>query len=658
MAYQYSEKAINDADEIVRIAKKQIDTSRLFKQSRVKEILDTEDVYNMKLKPALQGRLNVPFDGVVLSGFVDTWVAENNKPVYISFEDPTGANMRGAEKIKAAWERDSKRIRLKAKKLAMKHQAAIAGRTIGKYYAESDPKYCPYFQIVDYLDFHCEPNGGGHLDDHYFRYQENIFRSREDIVSGGESGWYLQSQVDKLFSAYDSSDFKRNEDMFGNKQSRYMSIGLDMESNNYIGGKLFNLVEGDTYYKGVKYHIIFDQSTNIWLRCVPLKIDFGNDLTPFISFSAPKPDAFNFWNLAPADKIKPIAEAIRLNLNEVLNNNRKRNWGMRAVDMNMFPDLRKLDWRPDGVLHANVPLNASIQQGIYHFETPELSGALNLNAYLNAFVGEKLGINAGSQGQSSDTKVGIYQGNAFQISKRMQVSADAEEEFHSDLATRYDWGLWDHASEDEMVRLVSSEGIGWEKLTNDDKDPEYVVIAEVSKEDEQKSSDMVRAQIEAMVSTQSDPNQMVLIKNKKAFIEKKFKLAGMKESEIEEFFVTDGEDDIFSDAKKAIELIGRGKNPGVNWGATTAYLQYISDWILENSSELKPEIRKKLEEYFDQHVSIAMKNAEQKQFRDEQVLRQKQNDTLMGNEKIAPDLSIGNTPSPAATVSLPVTTTP
>lgn len=655
MATEYTEQEKRDAESIAAIAKKQIETSRLFKQPRVVEILDNEDVYNFKPRPALQGRLNVPFDGVVLSGFVDTWVAQNNRPVYVDFSDPTGANLKGAKKVKAAWERDSKRMRLKAKKLALKHQAAIAGRAIAKYYAESDPKYCPYLQIVDYLDFHCEPNGGGHLDEHYFSWQENIFRSKEDLISGGDSGWYDKEQVSKLTTAYDSPDFKKVADTFANKQSRYMSLGLDMAANNYIGGTLYNLTEGCTYYKGKQYHVIFDANTNIWLRCVPLEKDFGINKTMFISFAAPKADAFNFWNRGPADSIKPIAEAVRLNLNEILNNNRKRNWDMKAVDMNMFPDLRKLDWRQDGVIHANVPLNASIQQGIYRFETPELSGALNLNAYLNNLAGEKLGISAQTQGDAKEDKVGIYQGNQFQISKRMALSADAEEEFNEDLAYRYDWGLWDHATNKDMILLLSADGAGWEKITAEDTDPEYVVTAKTDNAEQAMDSDMIRAQIEALGSIEKDPNQMALIKNKKAFIEEKLKLAQMKDDRIQKFFMEDATDDIISEAKKAIELILKGKTPGINWSATTAYLQYISDWILKNSEDISENQKKALNAYFDKHVEVAVKNAEQKQFMDEQALKAKQSEALLSNPKTAPEVAIG-APAPAPAPEMPVPT--
>lgn len=630
------------ADAIALIAQKQIETSRNFKQPRILEILDNESVYDFKLRPALQGRLNVPFDGVVLAGFIDTLVAQVNRPPMIEFSDPTGANLKGARKVTEAFKRDSKTMRLRMKDRSMKKLAAISGRAIAKYYAESDPKYSSNLKIVDHLDFHCEPNGGGHLDDHYFHWEENIFRSKEDLEAGAESGWYDKTQVASLIASYEAPDFKRNNDTLSNKNSRYASLGLDMQSHNYIGGTLYNLIEGDTYYKGIKYHVILDGNTHIWLRCVPLVEDFGSDLTPFVSFASPIEDAFNFWNRGPADQIKPIAEAIRLNLNEVLNNNRKRNWDMKAVDINMFPDVRKLDWKQDGVIAANVPLNQTIQAGIYRFETPELSGALNLNAYLNNMAGEKLGITAATQGDASESKVGIYQGNQLQIGKRMKLISDSYEEMYEDLGKRYDWGLWDHAGEEEMVRLISTDGIGWEKITKEDKDPDYVISVDTSQFDKVENDQVMRVQLEALVSTEKNPALFALV-NPRAHLEEKYRLSGIPQDKINKLLDTraDSTDELLSEARKAIELILEGKNPGINTSATTGYLQYISDWISNNQDDVSRDKIKKVEKYFDDHIVIAQKNEEQKQFRQEQIFKQKQAEAMLNDPKIAPEMAIG-----------------
>ena len=623
------------ADDITLIAKKQLETSRLFRQPRIVEILDNEDVANLKTRPTLQGRLNIPFDGVFMNAFIDSLVAETNRPPKVEFQDPTGANLKGARKVTAAWERDSKKMRLRMKDRSVKRLAALSGRGILKYYAESDPKYCPHLQIIDHLDFHCEPNGGGYLDDHYFHWQENIFRAKEDIKDNA-GGFYDQTQVEQLINSYDSPDFKRNVDTFNNKGTRYATLGLDIVNNNFVGGTLFNLVEGDTFYKGIRYHLIWDQNTGIWLRCVPLKEDFGNDLTPFVSFASPQEDAFNFWQLGPCDKVKPVFESIRLNLNEILNNNRKRNWDMKAVDAQMFPDIRKLDWRQDGIVHANVPLNQSIQNGIYRFETPEINGALNLNVYLNNLIGEKSGVTAATLGAAAEDKVGIYQGNQLQISKRMKLISDSYEEMYEDLGYRYDWGLWDHADEDEMVKLISTDGIGWEKITKEDKDPEYMVSVISSSTELAETDEQKKVKIGTLTSVETNPILFSLI-NPKAHLEEKYRLVGYDEEKIKKLLNTkaDVTDELLSEAKKAVEMILEGKEPDINYGATTGFLQYISDWILDNADDLKPEQKKKLEDYFEQHVPIAIKNEEHKQFMDNLALMAKGGQNPL--EEVPPD---------------------
>lgn len=603
------------ADAIALIVKKQLQVSSNFKQPRMVEILENENINNFKLKPALQGRLNIPFDSVFMSGYIDAIVAETTKLPKVDFEDTTGANLKGARKITSAWERDSKKIRLRMKDRGIKKLGALSGRAIAKYYAENDPKYCPYLKIIDYLDFHCEPNGGGHLDDHYFQGEENIFRGKEEIEAGAESKWYDADQVKALIARYEAPDFKRNDDTFNNKQSRYATLGLDMESNNYIGGTLFNLVEWVTFYKGKKYHYIGEKYTGIWLRCVPLVEDFGNDLAPYISCAAPTEDAFNFWNLGPADKAKPIFEAIRLNLNEILNNNRKRNWDMKAVDKTMFPDIRKLDWKQDGVVSANVPLGQSIQNGIYRFETPEISGALNLNQYLNNLSGEKLGVNSATLGNASTDTLGVYKGNQAQISKRMRVFTESYEDMYEDLGKRYDWGLWDHASEDEMVKVIGTDGVGWEKITKEDKDPEYEVSVVTSMDEMIEDAQEKKNKLDILISIENDPAQKALI-NLKAHLEEKYRIAGYNEEKIKKLMNTkaDATDELISECKKAIEQILEGKDPGINYSATTGYLQFLSDWILDNSDDLDEDKKAKLQAYFDKHYPIAIENAAKKAF--------------------------------------------
>ena len=279
-------------------------------------------------------------------------------------------------------------------------------------------------------------------------------------------------------------------------------------------------------------------------------------------------------------------------------------------------------------------------------ETPEISGALNLKQFLNNLAGEKLGVTPGTQGNAAETRVGIYQGNQLQISKRMKLISDSYNEMYEDLAHRYDWGLWTHASEDEMVRLISVDGVGWEKITKEDKEPEYVVNVISSQEEKIENDQVMRVQLETLMSIERDPQQKALI-NIKAHLEEKYRLAGFSAEKINKLMNTksDATDEVISAARKDIELLISGKEPRLNTGATTSYLQYLSDYILEHADELGENKTKTLNDWFEKHVPVATKNSEQKQFREEQLLIETQNRSLLGNPKTSPTVTVGATPN-------------
>jgi hypothetical protein len=135
-------------------------------------------------------------------------------------------------------------------------------------------------------------------------------------------------------------------------------------------------------------------------------------------------------------------------------------------------------------------------------------------------------------------------------------------------------------------------------------------------------------------------------------MQEKYRLLGFSEEKIKKLMDTksDATDEMISEAKKAIELIIEGTDPGMNWSADTTYLQYISDWLLENSEDIKEDKKKKIEDYWEKHLAVATKNAEQKQFREELILNTKQSQALIENPKTAPEVTVGEPTSVAPTM--------
>lgn len=598
-----------DRDKIARIAVKQLETSESYRQPRLKEIRENEDMVAGVVKPALQGRYNVPFDGVIASGFVETLVAQNNKAPTIKFVDKKGSNLGSVRKLQAMWESDSSVTmqNWSKKDRLSKRLAAVANIGIFEYYAVSDPKYKGYLSNIDHYDFHCEPNGGADLEEHVFKGVFNQYRTKQKITELAKSGYYDNAQVQTLYRSYSDRDYKMNEELHRNKINRMNAIGLDTESNNYVGTQVFNTARWVTQYEGEQWYLEYDYRSGIWLKCEPLKEVFESDLSPWVVWT-PVEHAFSLWTPGLFDQIKPVAEAIRINLNEILNNNRKRNWDMKAVDGKMFPDLSQLNWRQDGVVVANVPLNQSIANGIYHFETPEISGALNLNQYLNDFLGINTGVSDQTKGESSQDTLGVARINELQVSKRMKLIGDSYTEAFAHIAHRYDWGLWEHVDSDQAVKVIGPDGAEMQNVLKEDFEPDYDVEVVTSHDDQAEAEQDIERKSAAIERLAANPIAMQHI-NTRWYVEQELTIGGWKSEEVKRAMdvQNDATDEVMSAAEKNIERIVAGKEPKIARNATTGYLQRISNYINDNEN-LKPEILARLQMHFDEHVEIAQEN--------------------------------------------------
>lgn len=602
---------VSKQGKIAEIVSRQLATSIEYKQPRMKEIRENEDMVAGVVKPALQGRYNVPFDGVIASGFVETLVAQVNKPPRLEFSDPKGSNFMSVKKVQSMWDSDSstnKQNWAKYDRLS-KRLASVANIGIFEYYAQSKGGYKGKLSVIDHYDFHCEPNGGAELEDHLFKGVSNQFQTKSKVIELGESGYYNKTQVNELITKYSSPDFKKNADMHRNKINRMSSLGLDVDQNAYVGMEVFNIARWVTEYEGKQWYVVFDELSKIWLKCEPLEEVFESGLSPWVVWT-PVEHAFTLWTPGLFDQIKPVAEAIRINLNEILNNNRKRNWDMKAVDTSMFPDISKLNWRQDGIVQAKVPLGQSIQNGIYHFETPEISGALNLNQYLNDFLGINTGVSDQTKGESSQDTLGIAKINDMHVSKRMKLIGDSYTEAYAKLGIRYDWGLYEHLDSNHAVKVIGTDGAEMKTILKEDLEPDYDVQV-ITMQDEQIEGEQAKERKQnAIERLSANPNAMQLI-NMKWYVEQELLIGGWEHDDVRRALDTQNEagDEVISVADKNIERILEGKEPKTALNATTGYLQRIQNFMTE-TERLTTKQLAKLQMHFDEHIEIAQRNAQ------------------------------------------------
>lgn len=594
------------ANTLTEVACKRVKAWIDFSQPRMNQIREIEDILAYKLQPALKGRINVPFDGIIMNGFKDTLLSQIKEFPKVVFKDTKGSNMMGVQKTQAFFEEDTSQTKGKWKKKDRLSKSLCAISNIGIYeiHASSNPEYKSYLNNIDHYDFIAEPNGGNDIEEHNIVGRRNLFKNKADL----NSDIYNKEQVEKLKKCYSEKDFKNTEDLYKNKVARYNSLNLDIETNSYAGESLYNFTEVEMEYEGVRYYLLFDYKSQTWIRCELLKDIFKSNLYSYCVWNAIEPE-FGILGPGPADMMRVVAESIRLNLNEILNNNRKKNWDMTAVDSEMFTDLSDLDWRQDGIVAAKVPFGQSIQNGIYKFQTPDISGAINLNAVIGGLVGLNSGISDQTKGSSSQDVLGIANLDQINLSKRMSLISDSYNECMSELVLRWDWNQWEHLDDEYAIKILGKNGPELTHFNKQDSEPDYEISIITNTTDVAKDKLTTEAKKEGMkliVNTpvllqQFNPKWLAMnLLTTFTFSEEEVKIGMSKEDYAAEQV---------SKANKAIELILLKQEPDDVPDATPMFLEIIHKYIVANKFKMEPEVKAKMEAYWDKQSEYATMNA-------------------------------------------------
>jgi|TARA_Y100000310_G_C20703059_1_gene831909 hypothetical protein len=609
------------ADDLVDVARNQLQASQDHKQERMREILLSERYYANRAKKALQGQYNVPIP--VMSGFVDTFHSKIDEPVSVIFGHNDEADLKRAMKVTAAHEVDSApdHGQWDRKDRMAKKMALFSGRGIYQYHAENTPEYKSNFDVIDHLDFHCQPGGGSILDNHLFNGKENVYKTKSQLEEGVRTGLYNASQVQNLVDNQDEKTSQDIEDEAGLRAERDDSLRLQtVTQNNYVGEPLFTLCEWYLTYRGKRYYLLFESKSKSWLRVQPLKELYPSEKYPIVSWATHE-DHYAFWSKAPADDMRPIHEFTRIALNEGLNNLRKRNWDMRVIDSNFFPDPSQFIYKqPDQIVVGSPPAGRQIQEGVYKFETPDTTNVtIRLIDYVKQAVSVEAGISPDAKGQSEEDKVSIYFGNLQQVADRIGLTSKAYNQAFTEIGVRYYEGLKEHLSESMFVKMVGLGGVEWDELKKEDLNPvrDFNItvtggsaearINEVKKKNRQQGTDKVVNLMASNPAAQGAVGAKWLLETilrESDFDDEEIRIAMDTENE--------GEREIMSEAADSIQMIIAGKEVKLNRGATTGFVQKILDFATDKIGIEDEETYQKLIDYANAHMDIVKENMARK----------------------------------------------
>jgi len=573
--------------------------------------LEIERTYNGEKDAYLPvGRSDYPLP--TLSGYVDTLHSKIDDEPVIEYEHQTLADKKRAKKMTSAWRyyAGPEKANWAAEDRAGKKMAIMTGRAIYITYCESDPEFAHYFELIDSYDYVAEALAGGDISKHRCGFYDNIFRSKWELEGATH---YDQEQVKKLVAACSDKDAKRNTLLHRQKINRLVSVGLSPESySDYTGDSLYRLTQGFTTYEGKMYWIVMDMATGVWVKCDEIKEVFKSGRHPFVSW-ATHYDKFNFWSKSPAEDVMPVARAIRDLFDEGMYNVKKRNSGQRAYDPEVFDEPELLEWRPDGLVPANVMPGKSVSSGVYEFKTEDNTAIIvNLINFADNFTGQKTGITAGAQGQSDkDVKVGVYYGDLQQVADRIGLTNKYYVDMWRQAGDLFAWGIWEHFPSKLMIKVVGEHGVDWEELKKEDTDPDFAVIPKSGKAELEANEFKKRQRIESLTSVLMDPRFAAFI-NPVMAIQQKLRAGEWDEEDIRALMDTStiGDEDSLINASQAIENILEGIEPRIYRKASVAFLKKIKDFM--DTQELDIKTERRFLEYFEVMAPIVAENMARK----------------------------------------------
>lgn len=585
----------------------QLKTSRNHKKARLLKIKENEDLYHNKItEVSLRNPFNECFP--YMAGFIDHLKSNIDDDSTLVFKHTAEADLKKAQKIQAFYDEVVKSIKPNdswdLKHRYAKTNAIFSGVAIYKYFAQSSPEYQSNLEVISHYDFHNEPRGGGQIENHLFCGQDNIFRNSEELKKNTQ---YEAAQVEKLTSSYTSHSWKDNDDYDAIRNNRYEALDQQPQTNNYVGQSVIKLVEWYTTYKGKRYYILFNERASIYLRCVELTQLFPENEWPYVCWHTNEdPDVF--WSKAPADDPKAIALLINKFLNQELYNRQKENEGRELFDPDMVPNVAALtNSRPD----AKIPIDTkngtrALSSAVFKLPSGAMGGTLPLLTWLEQFTGKQIGYTSSSAGQSeNDKKVGVYQGEIEQIDKLINIKNKSFRDALSKIGAKFKCGLDYHMTTEVSVQIMGGKGVEWQKLTPEDLKTERPLnIQPIGGTSELKLKEIEKNKKIALLQSGQIQTVNPQWKDRQLLL-----LLGFTTEDLRDAFSPDSfaEKELMSEAAMAEKDIVEGKNPPLNKGASTSFMQHIVDFAT-NTDNLDIDVYNKLMEYAMAHKDIVINN--------------------------------------------------
>ncbi|MDE1944815.1 MAG: hypothetical protein KGI03_00885 [Patescibacteria group bacterium] len=498
------------AAEAVRTATALIDNWEKGTRARFRQIGEYEENYLGKVRPRISGRSNFPVP--VLGRYLDEMRSRLDETPNLKFDSQVSISRkliaRKASAIIHDLKKPSKGNWNKYDRVSRRH-AQFAGYNAVDFYSETeDGQFKLNFSPMHHSEFVFELGGGNDLEKHMGVGRFPIWRTKGQLEARAKSGLYSEDQVRQLTSRYGASDFRKHNDFFVTRTQHLKALGIDIDNNSYVGQPIYPLAQIQlTMDDGERFLLTFDYWSGIWVRFVPLKEVFPSGMY-----------SIDFWQTdedeevmckSPCDDIFPLAEGIRVKVNQLFDNHTKRIYGQRGYDPNFVPDPTALIWKAADQLTKMKSYNGKpISQGIYEFKTEDMTGStISFMDWMDKFLVSVVGINPNDVSEEVQ-KVGIMFGQLQKTAARLGSQNKSFMEMWQRLGYRALWEMREFLTEPQAVRMIGTRGVEWDSFVGEELDDpaDFDIMAEGSNVELEMSEARKKHQGEAMDMVIKDPD--------------------------------------------------------------------------------------------------------------------------------------------------------
>jgi hypothetical protein len=355
------------------------------RQSKIAHWLQNEELYNGVIQKTLLTKSNL-HSPKVFEGVNDMASRLGDMPK-IEFDTKPEGDENAGEIMEHLLLYDGRKSDLDHLWELAKIEGGIYGRPIFKEIPSADGIS---FQLIDTMSFLISPLSPT-IESALYCGQQFIYKTAAQLMEDADEYGYDKVEVMKAKKAVSESIGNSNPEIT-QKNLRLAYLGFD--NVNLAGAKVIELTEWYTHIvndKGLpEKWVLTVANDQFLLRAIPITEVGMEDKFPYIS-RALFPRLVSFWVPSVADIYRDPNLAMDVIINQNIDNNTYRNFGMVFVDSASGLKQSSIVPRPLGVTAVNTN-NRSVRDLIFPYNPPDISQSAGLGSSIESIADNAAGL--------------------------------------------------------------------------------------------------------------------------------------------------------------------------------------------------------------------------------------------------------------------------